>query len=47
MNTDEWLSVVIGFFIGIVVAVKVVAWVAVWAGKKAVKIMTSWLNQAL
>lgn len=46
-NTDEWLAVVIGFFIGIVVAVKVVAWVAVWLARKAVKIMASWLNQAL
>ena len=33
MNTDEWLVLFLGIFIGLVVAVKVVAWVVVVCAK--------------
>lgn len=33
MSTDEWLAVVIGFFIGVAVCVKLISWLIVEAGK--------------
>lgn len=33
MNTDEWLAVVLGFFIGVVVCVKLLAFVVVTVGR--------------
>lgn len=33
VNTDEVLALVLGFFVGVVVCAKVIAWVAVKAGR--------------
>ena len=43
MGTNEILALALGFFLGVAVAVKLVAWLLV----AAAKLLISWVNKAM